>query len=338
MEENSESRSDRLKAMRAITADASVGLPAPPGLLANPMLDGPSETETTAGRGGGPRFDFYTDPMAAFSSTRNRNPPLCNSPTGNFIRPAGRGPPPPAWVPPSPPPGQPWNPTPTSTPPYMQGHRPVNQGMYQANSPYGGGGSPYGSQGGIRSPFPFQQGSPRPQAWSEFADPAANYGCHPRGVIPRYHGSPNYAPARSPSVNHGQGNPTWVGNAHRPNSGYGGHQFPGSGRGQGGRWHRGSGRGRGRGFQNRDSTSSERQDPWRFYHDSMVEDPWKGLRPIEWRGITAGSSGSWMPSSLSAKRPRGPVSSFNQSSDSGQSLADYLASSFNEASNAEQNT
>ncbi|CAN1185350.1 Protein SICKLE [Linum perenne] len=330
MEENSESRSDRLKAMRAVAADASGGLPtfdATPGLLANPMLDRPSEAETTPG---GPRFDFYTDPMAAFSSTRNRNPPT----PPNFIPPG-----PPAWLPPSPSPG-PRNPT--SAPPYMQGHQPVNQGMYQANGPYGGV-APYGSQGGIRR-------APYPQAWSEFADPAANHGYHPRGGMtgpsPRHQGTPNYGAARSPSVNHGQGNPTWVGNTHRPNSGYGGHQFPSSGRGQG-HWHggnrspgfgRGSGSGRGRGFNNHGSTSSGKQDPRQFYDASMMEDPWESLKPTEWKGITGGSSESWMPRSIGSKRPRGSsVPSFRQEN-SGQSLASYLASSFNEASNAEQNT
>ncbi|CAN0923262.1 hypothetical protein LINGRAHAP2_LOCUS33486 [Linum grandiflorum] len=222
--------------------------------------------------------------------------------------------------------------------------------MYPANSPYDG------------SPFPLKRGASRPQAWSEFADPAANYGFHPRPRYhrnpnyapartptwsefadpaanygfhprPRYHGNPNYAPARTPSVNHGQGNST-----HRPNLGYGGHQFPssggrwhrgGGGRSQGGRWHGGSkGRGRGRDFQNRDSKSSEKkQDLLSFYDDSMVEDPWKGLEPIEWRGIIA------KPSSIGKKRPRSP-----KSSNSEQSLAEDLASSFNEAPDAEQNT
>ncbi|CAN0923263.1 hypothetical protein LINGRAHAP2_LOCUS33486, partial [Linum grandiflorum] len=56
--------------------------------------------------------------------------------------------------------------------------------MYPANSPYDG------------SPFPLKRGASRPQAWSEFADPAANYGFHPR---PRYHRNPNYAPARTPT-------------------------------------------------------------------------------------------------------------------------------------------
>ncbi|CAN1341014.1 Protein SICKLE [Linum perenne] len=231
---------------------------------------------------------------------------------------------------------------PTSAPPYMQGHQPVNQGMYQANGPYGGV-APYGSQGGIRR-------APYPQAWSEFADPAANHGYHPRGGMtgpsPRHQGTPNYGAARSPSVNHGQGNPTWVGNTHRPNSGYGGHQFPSSGRGQG-HWHggnrspgfgRGSGSGRGRGFNNHGSTSSGKQDPRQFYDASMMEDPWESLKPTEWKGITGGSSESWMPRSIGSKRPRGSsVPSFRQEN-SGQSLASYLASSFNEASNAEQNT
>ncbi|CAI0463978.1 unnamed protein product [Linum tenue] len=317
MEEDSETRRDRLKAMReaasaATDANSSGGLPtfdATPVALANPLLDRPSEMDTR----GAPRFDFYTDPMAAFSATRNRNSP------GDIGPPESRAPSP--W------PG-PRNSIPTSAPPYIQGHHPVNQGMmYQPRSPYDGVAS-YGRQGGIRSPFPFHQGPPL------------------QAPNPQYQGNTNYGPARSPGFNQGLGNATWMGNNPRPRSGYGGHQqvpSGGQGRGQGnfhgGNRNPGFGRnsGRGRGFHNNHgSRYTGEMRPEQFYHPSMMEDPWEGLEPIEWKGKGIDSSQSWMPRSIATKKAR--VSEPSIKSNTEQSLAEYLASSFNEASNADPST
>lgn len=82
MEEDSAKRRERLKAMRVQADQAEVpnnfessGMP---GWLSNPLL----ETATMAVQeSSAPRFDFYTDPMSAFSDSRKSNK------AGNQIRP-----------------------------------------------------------------------------------------------------------------------------------------------------------------------------------------------------------------------------------------------------------
>ncbi|KAJ6391342.1 hypothetical protein OIU77_025341 [Salix suchowensis] len=76
--EDAEKRSGRLKAMRAIasaqaeTCNNNVETSAVPGLLANPLLENPATQPAQEELSATPRFDFYTDPSAAFSANRKR--------------------------------------------------------------------------------------------------------------------------------------------------------------------------------------------------------------------------------------------------------------------------
>ncbi|KAJ6337696.1 hypothetical protein OIU76_007388 [Salix suchowensis] len=136
------------------------------------------------------------------------------------------------------------------------------------------------------------------------------------------------------------------GAGHPPVSGYGGSPAS-SGRGQG-YWDNSSGRGqsggRGRGFRSRGFAPNETQEPECFYDNSMVEDPWQHLKPVLWRGGLGDlgnnlngpvSSNSWLPKSISVKKPKMSVSSTK--STSGQTLAEYLSAAFTEAANDEPN-
>ena len=73
--EDSEKRRERLKAMRSIAAaqaetSNNVETSAPPGLLAYPLLGTPATLLAQGDSSAIPRFDFYTDPSAAFSANR----------------------------------------------------------------------------------------------------------------------------------------------------------------------------------------------------------------------------------------------------------------------------
>ncbi|KAI4337590.1 hypothetical protein L6164_015986 [Bauhinia variegata] len=77
--EDSEQRKKRLKEMRmqAVQAGASgdIGASVMPGSLSNPLIEtSPTMPNAT------PRFDFYTDPMSAFSSNKRSNANFQNSP------------------------------------------------------------------------------------------------------------------------------------------------------------------------------------------------------------------------------------------------------------------
>jgi hypothetical protein len=71
----------------------------------------------------------------------------------------------------------------------------------------------------------------------------------------------------------------------------------------------------------------------------MVEDPWQHLKPVLWRGLDDPgnnlngpvSSNSWLPKSISVKKPR--ISESSNKSTSGQTLAEYLSAAFTEATN-----
>lgn len=80
-----------------------------------------------------------------------------------------------------------------------------------------------------------------------------------------------------------------------------------------------------------------------YYNESMMEDPWKALKPVIWkpRGDTQDCLKSRLPNSISAKRAKlgeTPTKSTPQ-----KCLAEYLAAAFNEAAgedsvNNESNT
>ncbi|XP_061370585.1 protein SICKLE-like isoform X2 [Gastrolobium bilobum] len=75
--EDSEQRKKRLKEMRsqADQAEVSGGIEGSgvPGILSNPLIKAPSTTPSWDKSYAAPRFDYYTDPMSAFSSNKRSN-------------------------------------------------------------------------------------------------------------------------------------------------------------------------------------------------------------------------------------------------------------------------
>ncbi len=210
-----------------------------------------------------------------------------------------------------------------------------NQIMYQAQgSCYSPG--PHRSPIGMVSPFTMH---PRtPEVWNGPIGPTSNsfpYNPARGGLLP----SPGFGPRGSPHFNTGQGRGHWVSHSPTPGSGRGGSPSPGSGRG-GSCWY-GSSRSPGLGQSSGRGRGSRARllGPEQFYNESMLEDPWKFLKPVVWRSVsvyvnslnTPNSSKSWITKSLSTKNPK--VSEPSNKSSSQPSLAEYLAASFNEAVN-----
>uniref|UniRef100_A0A6N2MYC1 Uncharacterized protein n=1 Tax=Salix viminalis TaxID=40686 RepID=A0A6N2MYC1_SALVM len=343
--EDAEKRSGRLKAMRAIasaqaeTCNNNVETSAVPGLLANPLLENPATQPAQEELSATPRFDFYTDPSAAFSANRKRTatanhvargltPPNNISSTPQFSsspRPGQRIP----EVTPSSAYQMQSNYSPTNQ---MQSNYSPNQRMYPGQRPDHNAAF-YGIPRGFAGPFTMNQGTPS-EMWRGSGGPGS------------YHSSTPYRGISRPYPIH-QGNPGFgpVGSRPSPVSGYGGNPAS-SGRGQG-YWDNSSGRGqsggRGRGFRSRGFGLNETQEPECFYDNSMVEDPWQHLKPVLWRGPGdlgnnlngPVSSNSWLPKSISVKKPK--MSESSTKSTSGQTLAEYLSAAFTEAANDEPN-
>lgn len=360
--EESEKRRERLRAMRLEAAQAEVSSNAEslsgPGSLSNPLL-GNSETQPVQESYSTPRFDFYTDPMSAFSANKKRGQhdnqitpdyfAHLKDSTSAMARPSLSLP-------------GPRNPEITPSPSYpLQNSSSYDQRMYQARGPYNSTAA-YGSPRGLVSPLPPHQGTP--EAWTgsramtNYYSSAPHSHQSPKGMVgsfPMMHQgtpeawngsggtanynspsnasggghlySPGFGPVRSPNFNYRQGRPHWHGNSPRPGSGRGASPGPGSGRGRD-HWYGTNSGGRGRGFHYRGSELE------RFYHKSMDENPWEQLQPIIWKSRSLkspSSSNSWLPKSISMKKPR--VSEASKQSSSQPSLAEYLAASFNEAVN-----
>uniref|UniRef100_A0A0A9D889 Uncharacterized protein n=1 Tax=Arundo donax TaxID=35708 RepID=A0A0A9D889_ARUDO len=318
VEESSSKRRERLLALRsaANASPAAAPPPAPAGsLLPDPDLAG--DNQASAPRPRQPhRFDYYTNPGAAFSSAsysgggskpvwshKRKNPPNCY---------------PPSPAPPPPPPyAGPGN--------YGSNYPPPHQHR-MAPSP-------------IDSPSPMPQDAPGSSPWRspmQFQDPSSGYPGTPPGAPPpwgphsgspsrgSYPNSPSFGfrhphPGRGGGpMNYGpRGGPHW---SYRRGRGQNYNNSPGS-------WERG-GRG-GVGFQNR----SGWQDRRSFFNHSMVEDPWQDLQPIVGNIlIPRGRSKSWLPELLRAKKET-PAQGQIKMTSSGLSLAEYLDLSFNEVSN-----
>ncbi|KAF9600128.1 hypothetical protein IFM89_003812 [Coptis chinensis] len=351
--EESENRKERLRAMRiAAAANAQEAPSTIPTNLFNPL----AETSTTNMPGPQPpaRFDFYTDPMAAFSGNRTKSQKLE--------------------------PGLPnYGPLPgprnlDTTPPTHQFNQSYssNQRTYEAPFPYSNPG-PWRSPIGMARPFPQQLGTP-PAVWnrpgdtggcsflpnspigggfpspdfgqrdssnpgrsngvqySNSSNPGFGRGDSPnpgRGNSVQYSNSSNPGFGRGDGPNFGRGDGVQYSNSPNPGFGQGGIPYPYSGRGSGLQfsnrgcpgWGRGgspspnagrssgyrfgsssspgSGRGggRGRGFHGH---VSARESPELFYNKSMLEDPWRFLKPVV-REITVSEETSWLPKSISRK-------------------------------------
>lgn len=320
--EESEKRRERLRAMRmeagvSNTSCSCSSSSSSPSSLSNPLLERPLEDSHAAA----PRFGFYTDPMAAFSSDKRRTGLPHSTPRPHFS--------------PSPSVTGQQNPEmPVSGVHQFQNNYSPYQNMHQGGDPYYSPGPPI-SPMGIRSPYPMHQGSPsfssapgRGHWFNNSPSPGPGHGGSP---YPVHQGSPNF---RSPPPGRGR----WYNNSPSsgPGLGHGGGPSPSIGRGRG-RWDgsgmspgsrhsRGRGGGGGRGSNFDGQTRS-------FYQKSMVEDPWESLTPVIWKGENAAwrnfNNQGLLQKTPIAKKPR--VSDPFNTSNSKQSLAEFLAASFDEA-------
>ncbi|KAL4603105.1 hypothetical protein ACB092_10G101800 [Castanea dentata] len=280
-----------------------------------------------------PRFDFYTHPMSAFSDSKKSSkasnqtrpdyftsPNYCGSPMAQFS-PSLPGPMNPGMA--------------LYSAHQIQISSSPNQIMYREQGfCYSPG--PHRSPIGTSNPFTMH---PRtPEVWNAPITPASSsFPYNPsRGG---HHPSPGFGPRGSPRFNTQQGRGHWVSHSPGPGSGRGGSPSPGSGRG-GSRWYGrimspvlGHSSGRGRGSHARLS------GPQQFYNQSMLEDPWKFLKPVEWRRMSALVNSLNAPDSSKSRISKSPstrktkVSEPSNKSSSQPSLAEYLATSFNEAVN-----
>ncbi|KAM1225471.1 hypothetical protein ACFX13_044935 [Malus domestica] len=352
--DESEKRKERLRAMRVeaeeTEASHNVTTSAVPGYLSNPLAEDTTAIPVLEEPCAPFRFDFYSDPMAAFSSDNKRikvgdqiaQDNFRHSNTGGF--PGARLP--------SPLSGGPRNPQMTASPAHQfQRIYPPDQRMYQVLGSYQNF-SPQRSPIGMERPFPMHHGN-RPEVWNgaEFRPPASpGYGpqgsprFRPQGSpgfrppgSPRFQppGSPGFRPPTSPGFRPpgspgsiiGQGRGHWFSHTPRPQSVHGGSPSPSSSSGRGG-WRGSHGR------------AMDRQSgPERFYNASMVEDPWKFLEPVIWKGVDTplrclNTHGSSKPSiGRSSSTNNASISEALNKSMPQPSLAEFLAASLNEAVN-----
>ncbi|KAJ9674030.1 hypothetical protein PVL29_023529 [Vitis rotundifolia] len=364
--EESEKRRERLKAMRMEAAQTKVSdtvdTSAMPGYLSNPLVEGSATLPVQEDSCMTPRFDFYTDPMSAFSSNKRRSK-VANQIQQDYLTPSSNSGYTATMARMSSSLSGPRNceMTPSPNPPFQPNYSP-GQGINQAQGLHHSSG-PYRSPIEMASSFPAHQGTPG--VWngsngmprygvpsnsprggnfpSPGFRPVGSPGFRPVGSPGfRPAGSPGFRPAGSPSFRSGRGRGHWFNNSPSPVSGRGGSSSPNSGRGRSGWFGNsmspGSGRGHGRGLGFHAHVSAQDR-PELFYNKSMVEDPWKFLKPVIWSkekalgkiGNTSDSPKSWLPKSINMKKPR--VSEATNESSSQQSLAEYLAASFNEAVN-----
>lgn len=339
--EESERRKERLNALRREADQAGVrgnseNCMGASYTLANPLIESSVTPSVHAEPQGAPRFDYYTDPMSAFSANKR----------GKVSQ--------------------------QISPDYLTPPRSVRQDVtdrwvhpaYQAQTTYSADPRTFQSPGPYHRPGPFR--SPRGTS-SPFGTPEGGVYIGGRSTgKPTYVSSnfsrgggiasPAFAPGGSPSFNDGYSR--GYGSISSPESGFGnfGSPYPNSGRGQS-RWPgnnspQASGRGRGRGLGystpvsansgkrvgSRDFLSAEHH-PDRFYNKSMVEDPWATLKPVIWSRKDAPTLGthdskkSWLPDSISGKKAQ--VSAVSRKYASGRSFAEDLAASFHAATNDE---
>lgn len=313
--EDSEQRKKRLKEMRmqADQAEVSGGIErsAMPGFLSNPLIEAPSTMPSQDRSHAAPRFDYYTDPMSAFSSNKRSTADVQAAP--DYFPPPRFG---------GSPMAQYSSPRPESTNPQM-----LPPAVY-GNPVWGR------PRGPAHYNFPFHPSSgntyPSPR-FEPSGGPIYNYA---QGTThqPSYH--PNPSPGYRNSLN--------------PSPGYRNSPNPSQGRGRGFQCNTSSpvsGRGSGqrRNFHDHYSSKSRAGGPDRFCKSSMVEDPWEHLEPIIWKAIGGSLNTSRMPDnskpriskSLSTNREGSSATSVKFSS--GSSLAEELASALYEAATDAEN-
>nr|GLL48143.1 uncharacterized protein LOC109169981 isoform X1 [Ipomoea trifida] len=297
--EESEKRRERLKAMRQEAAQVGTQDEAENSMdLANPLIESQTAQPGIAEPYSRPRFDFYTDPMAAYSADKRQSK------------------------------HSPQVPQPYSTPP-----RPGHSGSpaYHAQGSYFLDQRPQQAHGVHHTFSPLQSSLPGtlpenpPNVWGSPG------GIHTSNFPPNYPRSSNFANHRygqgspgfghvrgSPGFDHGRGGPGFDHGWGSPGFDHG-RGSPGFDHGRGspgfdhGRGSPGFDHGRGRGYPT----------IWK-----KVNTPSKDID-------TPHSHKSWLPNSVSMKKAR--LAEVQVKLSSQQSLAEYLAASFNEAANEDVN-
>ncbi|KAL2317613.1 hypothetical protein Fmac_031489 [Flemingia macrophylla] len=347
--EDSEQRKKRLKEMRlqADQTEVSGGVEgsAMPGFLSNPLIEAPSTMPSQDRLYAAPRFDFYTDPMSAFSSNKRNNahvqaaphnfpPEFGGSPMAQYSPPRPESTNPQVTLPPTQiSPAAHRNPVwigPRGPPHYNFPFHPSSGGTYPSPrfEPSGGQGIAHRPS---FNPNNYEQGIAHLPSYSPnypTQDIAHRPGYSPsnssRAIAHRPGYSPNLSPGyrNSPSPGQGRGRGSWR-NTGSPVSGRGGGQGPS--------------------FHGHGSQENRARGPDRFCKSSMVEDPWKHLEPIIWKA-NGGSvntshmhenSKPWISKSSSTKTEGSSSASVKSSSE--PSLAEYLAAAFKEAANDAEN-
>ncbi|CAN8325782.1 unnamed protein product [Cochlearia groenlandica] len=320
--EDSEKRKEMLKAMRMEAAahdDGSTGPEASSmntSLLSNPLAETSSHQQESYET---QRFDYYTDPMSAYSSfKRNNKTPKqqhISSPSNQASSPVQH--------------------LPQSVPGPLgsdyQAH--ANHGGFQA-AQYDGHnshfeprgmapshrGSPASWNNNFRPPPVNHLGPPGPPQWVPrpfpFSQERSDMGNN------RFGGRGSYNNTAPQFPHYGRQNSNWAGNS-----------YPNSGRG------RSRGRGMNTSFGRDGGRRPMELGAERFYSNSMTEDPWKYLKPVLWKSCSDSCSSNstgqaWRPSSIAPKKPVITEPSHKPSHNQ-QSLAEYLAASLDEATEDE---
>ncbi|XP_019056394.1 PREDICTED: uncharacterized protein LOC104799788 [Tarenaya hassleriana] len=269
--EDSAKRRELLQAMRAEFAqtDASAETSTDTGHLSNPLAETPGTfliQETSYQTQG---FDFYKDPISAFSSKkRNKN----NGRTELVSQ------------------------FPLSIPGSLgNSHVSFQAGHYVYDS-----GNPHIGPRGMAHPSPLYHGTPQLEGWNNFKSPTCNFRPFqsPRpvaGPFPSYQGNPDPRDRFGGRGNFNRPlNPDYAppfSNYVRQNPYSGGRTVHGWGRGRGGGRNMKTGFCRNEGRQQKyDHVAYQAAGPERFYNNSMAEDPWKHLKPVLWKRCSDASS------------------------------------------------
>ncbi|KAG7617173.1 unnamed protein product [Arabidopsis thaliana] len=311
--EDSEKRKQMLKAMRMEAAaqnddDATTGTETSmsTGHLSNPLAETSNHQQDSFET---QRFDYYTDPMAAYSSFKKNKTPkqqYISSPSHQ-----GSSPVPPQF-PPSVPPGSLCS-------------------EYQAQTNHGGFHAAHYEPRGMAHLSPSHGGPPA--GWkNNFRPPPVNHSGPPQWVprpFPFSQEMPNMGNNRFGGRGSYNNTPPQFSNYGRQNANWGGNTYPNSGRG------RSRGRGMNTSFGRDGGRRPMEPGAERFYSNSMAEDPWKHLKPVLWKNCSDASSSSstgqaWLPKSIAPKKSVTSEATHKTSSNQ-QSLAEYLAASLDGA-------
>ncbi|KAA0041755.1 ACT11D09.5 [Cucumis melo var. makuwa] len=293
-----------------------------PNHLSNPLVESSATMMGQLAPCTTPRFDYYTNPMAAFSTSKKKGKIENQLVSDNFV-PYHHNTSSPTF------PGL-RNPEMSSASTHQFHQCSPDRRMFYArgDSEAGGHGSP-----GMPRPYAVDQGDPH--MWRGSKRPFVNqYPTHP----PREMNSPSHVsrPRGNSYTNPTQDRANYRSSS--PNPGFLGSFSPG----RGSHGHHGNmtpsprfGYGRGTGSHGRHSSLDKSPGPEQFYNVSMLEDPWKVLQPCIWTTIAPSSnstepSESWISTKFGTKKARVSDSSSGRSN-SQPSLAEYLAASFKEA-------